>query len=357
MTLVPFLGSSRARVLCGAAVTLALLAWALRGMSPIIVWNAMREAHLAWLGLGLIAFLTSFSMRAWRWGTLLGAHRDPGGLGIRRTAIFIGFAGNCVLPARAGELIRARVLHCFGGVPFGTALGSIVAERLLDTIAVLLFLLAPLLPGAVTEASRTGVSALQLGWAGAVLVGACSAVLLAARWPDPVVRWAGGVSRMIRLGPFTPHVVASVSGLLSGLDALRSPRRTTTAIVETLCIWILIGITYWAGMIAFGITSPGLTGALFVGSVAALGIAIPSTPGYFGPFEASVRLALEVYGIPANTIVAYALTLHILMNASLTAIGFVLAARLGLSWGDLAPWKPAPQPPRSEDLTGPGKRH
>ena len=56
-------------MLCGLALTLALLAWALRGVSPAFVWSAMQSAHVAWLGLALISFLASLSLRARRWGS------------------------------------------------------------------------------------------------------------------------------------------------------------------------------------------------------------------------------------------------------------------------------------------------
>lgn len=325
----------RARVLYGLVVTLGLLAWALRGVSPALVWSAVQSAHFAWLGLGLISFLASVSLRARRWGTLLGAHRDPGPFRIRHSAVFIGFAGNCILPAHAGEIARAAVLHRFARIPLGAALGSIVAERCLDAIVVLLFLLTPLLT--VDQLGGVDVGALRLGWIMAALILACGALLVATRWPASIAQSVGGLARAFRLGRFAPRIVVSVRSLLSGLDALRNPRRSITAMAESICMWGLTMLTYWAAMLAFGITSPGVTGALFVGAVATLGIAIPSSPGYFGPFEAALRFALGVYAVPPDIIVAYALTLRLLIFVGLTTIGLVMAVRLGLSWTDLAP--------------------
>jgi len=323
------------RLLCGLALTLALLAWALRGVSPALVWSAMQSCHVLWLGLALISFLASLSLRARRWGTLLGVHRDPGPFRIRHSAVFIGFAGNCVLPAHAGEIARAVVLHRFARIPLGAALGSIVAERFLDVIVVLLFLLTPLLT--VEQLGRVDLGALRLGWiTAAALVLACGALLVAIRAPASVAQFAGGLARALRLGRFAPRIVISTHALLSGLDALRNPQRSFTAMAESVCMWGLVTFTYWAAMLAFDITSPGVTGALFVGAVATLGIAIPSSPGYFGPFEAGLRFALGVYDVPPDIIVAYALTLRLLIFVGLTTIGLVMAVRLGLSWTDLA---------------------
>jgi len=217
----------------------------------------------------------------------------------------------------------------------GAALGSIVAERFLDVIVVLLFLLTPLLT--VEQLGRVDLGALRLGWiAAGALVLVCGALLVAIRSPASVAQFVGGLARALRLGRFAPRIVLNMHALLSGLDALRNPRRTITAMAESVCMWGLVISTYWAAMLAFDITSPGVTGALFVGAVATLGIAIPSSPGYVGPFEAGLRFALGVYDVPPDIIVAYALALRLLIFVGLTTIGLVMAVRLGLSWTDLA---------------------
>jgi hypothetical protein len=236
------------------------------------------------------------------------------------------------------------VLHRFARIPLGAALGSIVAERFLDLIVVLLFLLTPLLT--VEQLGGVDLGALRLGWiTAAALVLACGALLVAIRSPASVAQFVGALARALCLGRFAPRIVISTHALLSGLDALRNPWRSSTAMAESVCMWGLVTFTYWAAMLAFDITSPGMTGALFVGAVATLGIAIPSSPGYFGPFEAGLRFALGVYDVPPDIIVAYALTLRLLIFVALTTIGLVMAVRLGLSWTDLAPRAAEPASP------------
>ena len=70
-----------------------------------------------------------------------------------------------------------------------------------------------------------------------------------------------------------------------------------------------------------------------------------SSPGQFGPYEAGVRLALSAYAVPSSVIIAYGLSLHVLLYVTVTAIGVPLAVRVGFSWGDLA---------RGETATAPG---
>jgi uncharacterized protein (TIRG00374 family) len=322
------------RTLLGITFTVVLLAWALRGVSPGAVWDAVRDANWAWIGLGLVAFLASFAVRAWRWGTLLSSHGTASNFSIRHSAIYIGFAGNCVLPAHAGEIARAGAIHRFGGVPFGTAVGSIFCERLLDALAVFTFLLLPVAAGALQPETRERLEVLHLSWMGVALATVVLAFLAAARWPQHIAYLVGRTVRLVGLRTIEKRVVAIVRSVLDGLEALRQPARGAVAVLQSFAIWGLTGLTYWAVLLAYGITSPGFLGGLLVQSVAALGIALPSTPGYFGPYEAAIRLALDAYRIPSDAIVAYALTVHLLIYVSVTTIGFALAARLGLSWGD-----------------------
>jgi hypothetical protein len=85
-------------------------------------------------------------------------------------------------------------------------------------------------------------------------------------------------------------------------------------------------------LVAFGIAAPGVGGALFVQSAVAFAMVIPAAPGYFGPYEAAVRLALGTYGVAPHAIVSYALTMHFLAYVTVLAIGLPLAVRSGLWW-------------------------
>lgn len=324
------------RVFAGALLTSALLVWALRGMSPASVWSALETANPGWLGLSAVSLLASCSVRARRWGTLLGAQCNPGSFDIRQSAVFIGCAGNCLLPAHAGELVRGAVLQRRGGVSLGLGLGSIFAERVLDVIVVLTFLLVSFVPGQANQQSHDSLDRLRLGWIGVALFVVCGGIFVVVSQSERIAGLVEKICTGLGLGRFSPHIVGGVRTLIAGLGVLRSPGRAVTALVETVLIVGLSVITFWAAMLAFGITSPGFTGALLTQSVTTLGMAIPSAPGYVGTFEAAIRISLEMYNVPVDAIIAYSLTLHALVLVSLISAGGVLALRIGLSWSDLA---------------------
>lgn len=325
----------RVSLLLPLTVTVALLVWAWRGVSFTAVGKALVSAQLPWLVFGVLTFLPAFLFRAHRWGILLGVQRYPGSFRLRTAAVYIGFAGNCVLPANMGELIRVGILHRFAGIPFATGLGSILTARLLDAMVAFLFLLAPLI--VPNPDHSINLSRLPLPLLGGILAILGGGFLLAAHYPGSLLQAVDRLARLTGWEGLRVKLVAVVKTLLEGLVVLRYPRLTLIAIVDTLCLWSLSGLTFWAVLIAFNLSTPGYPGALFIQSVQAMAAIIPSTPGHLGAFEAAVRFALEVYAIPPETIVAYTLVVRLLIYGSLTITGAICALRLGLTRADLLP--------------------
>jgi glycosyltransferase 2 family protein len=313
--------------LLGLACTTALLIWTWRDIEPVKLWQTFQGIQWLWLVPGLLTFLLAFVVRSHRWGILLATHRPITRFSLRQAAIFIGFAGNCVLPANAGELIRAGLLKRFADLPFGITLGSLITERLLDAVAAFVFLMGPLL--LQTQATREGLNWLALGLLGGVLLIVYGCFLIAAWHPHRVSHYLGRLIGYLHLSAYQARVEVAAQHLLSGFAVLKSPQATALAIVDSFGIWALSGFTFWCGLKAFSITGPGFIGALFIQSLEALAIALPSAPGHLGAFEASIRFALSLYEVAPETAVGYILVMRLLIYGSLTLIGGLYA----LTWG------------------------
>ncbi len=89
-------------------------------------------------------------------------------------------------------------------------------------------------------------------------------------------------------------------------------------------------------MLAFNIRAPGYLGAVFLQAVNAFVVSVPSSPGFFGPYEASVRLALSPFGVSATEAASFAIAFHIGAFMPVTVLGLFYLGRLGLSWGEVA---------------------
>ena len=324
------------RGLLGVVISVALLWWTLREESFSDIWNVLRTSRASMFLLAAAVATLMFPLRAWRWHYILEpiAGKIPFGPLFRATAI--GFMVNNVSPARAGELARAYVLtRETGRLPFTASLASLVVDRLFDTLVILLFLLiAVALPG---FPSGTMVGSWPVGRLLLVLtmvaMAALLGLILAAMFPD---RLASLWERA--LGTRAPMLMARGRDILlsfgSGLRVLRDLRQSGIVFVWALASWLVNAVSFWIAFKAIGIDAP-FSAALFLQSMLAFAVAVPSAPGFFGVFEAASKVALGVYGIDNTLAVSYALGYHILGWIPITAIGFWYLAKMGLHLKDV----------------------
>ena len=324
------------RAVLGVVVSVLLIWWVLRDVEPGLLLGELRDAN-GWLLLAAVAVATTgFLTRALRWRVILHPIRPGTGLGSRFAAVCIGFALNNLLPARAGELARAWALSRFEPVPVSGSLGSLVAERFLDGVAILLLLgAAVLLPGFPANATIGGrplvgvlLTILAAGGAGVLFL------FLPVIFPAPALRILDRGLRLVPGGRGS-RLRKLVEFFLQGLGVLRSPRLFGQALSWSLVIWAWNAVSFWLAFLAFGIDQ-GYAAALFVQGVIALGVAVPSAPGYFGTFHAAALVGLhEVYGVAGEATLAFAFGYHLGGFFPVTFLGLWYAGRLGLSLPEL----------------------
>jgi uncharacterized membrane protein YbhN (UPF0104 family) len=125
----------------------------------------------------------------------------------------------------------------------------------------------------------------------------------------------------------------------AGLGVLRSPRRFAAVLAWTTLHWLVNALSFWIAFRAVGIGAP-FGAALFLQGLIAIGVAIPSSPGFFGVFEALARTGLSVYGVDKTLATSWAIGFHLLSFIPITLLGAFYFARLGLHLGDLADASP-----------------
>ncbi len=116
---------------------------------------------------------------------------------------------------------------------------------------------------------------------------------------------------------------------------LRSPRLLVISTIWALVQWLFLATSFLLAFHAFGITEPGFVGAIFLQSVIALAVSIPTAPGFFGIWEAAARYGLALWGVDETRAVSFAFGFHLGGWLSVTGIALWYVARLGLRWSDL----------------------
>lgn len=312
------------------AVSVALLAWTLKDVSYHELLTSIRNAKLLPI-LGAVALATSlFPLRVFRWRLLL---RRPDGTNLPWPAMWhsiaMGFMANNVLPLRMGEVVRTFAVSRLGGVGFGAALSSIAVERIFDGLALVFLLTVALLTaGIANDVTLGAVSLTQAATIAGVLSGGALVVaVLVVVFPRPAERL---IQIVVPSPKWSARLVAILEDLRNGMQALRSPTRVMAVVLWSVVLWLINGLSFYVMYRAFGI-EVNFAGALLMQGVLALGIAVPSAPGYVGVFEAAILLVLStLYGVSDDMAVAYALTYHVTTFIPITLLGLWSVARTGL---------------------------
>jgi uncharacterized protein (TIRG00374 family) len=312
--------------LIGIAVSIGLLAWALRDVSLKDVLRHLTAAHAGPLVIAVVLATITFPLRLVRWRLLLRDERgEPYPPGPLWHAIALGFMANNLLPLRAGELIRSYTAARLAPARFTTVISSIAVERIFDALTVVALLTYALfsseLPSSVTVG---GTSIAQLARLAGVM--GLAALLVAMT----VVAAPLAAERMVRR--LFPHahvadrVIDLIEGIRQGLTVLRSPARAAGVVFWSLVLWLVNALAFYVGFTAFGIPV-SYTAALLLQGLLVFGISIPSTPGFFGPFEAVIVAVLALYGIPGSLAFSYAIGFHITTFIPITLLGLWSMAR------------------------------
>jgi uncharacterized protein (TIRG00374 family) len=316
----------------------AFLAWALHGVDPAVFFARIRDADPGLFLLSVALATLTFPARATRWRIILAARGEPVGWRPVWHATAIGFMANNVLPARAGEVARAYAAARFVRLPLARSIGSIAVERVFDGLIVVLLLALVVatfdFPGAVTV-GRTNVSTLA-AWAGGIFVLALAVLFFLVHAPQSALASLGAVLRRTLPKRVADVVVRVARSFIEGLSILRAPVDFARVVVWSLAVWLINAAAFYAGFLAFHIHALPFTAALLLQGIVAVGVALPSSPGFFGPFEAFSRVALGLYGVPASAAASFAIGTHLGWFLPITAIGLYRLVRSGLSLRDIS---------------------
>ena len=323
---------SHIRTIVVVALALALLALFFNNVDWRGVVHEILHARPEWLVLSLATMLGTLGIRAWRWQYLLEPLGKPSFANAFR-ATAVGFAARSVLPAAAGELVRPYFLSRHEPLSATGAFATIVIERLLDTMTVLI-LLAWYVFFSEPDLTNANLAALAaVKWAGAaagvVSVSALVVLFFVAKDPAALAR------TFVRLEQVVPSVFAGFIARIAekfakGLGAIRRPGQLLATLVWSFPLWLCIGLGIWSVAKAFQLNVP-FTGSFLFIALLVIGIAVP-TPGAIGGFHEAFRVGATVfYGAPNDAAVGAAIVLHAFSVGSALCLGLFFAAQEGLN--------------------------
>lgn len=323
------------KTVVGIAATAFFLWLALRKVEWHEVAIHLSEANWWLLGAATLISTLGMHVRALRWKRLLEPVAPDIPFRPRIAGVSIGFAANNVFPARLGEFARAWVLARQAKVPVTGAFASLVVERALDGIILVVFLLGSMaMPGFPDLAGHSEVQQ-GMDWMIRIVAVLLAGALVLVFFPARTVAIAERIANAVLPRAVRRPLLDALHAFIGGLHVLRSPRLLAISVAWAAGQWLFLATSFLLAFRAFGITEPGFLGAVFLQSLIAMAVAIPATPGFFGVFEAASVLGLGLWGVSEARIVSFAFGFHIAGWITVTALGAFYAARLGIRLRDL----------------------
>lgn len=325
------------RVWVGIAIT-ALTVWlALRGIDPATLARDLARANLPLaVGVSVPSYLLLVWLRALRWRYLTDAIAPlPTAPLFRATAV--GFLANNVFPLRIGEIVRAWYLARDQRVGVAPVVGTIVLERVLDGLVVVLMALAIF----GVRGSRGG-EALAVGLPLAIGAGLpLGAVVLMRFAPERAAALARLASQRLlpaRVGASLEDLVRRMS---EGLGSMQGGRHLWWVALHSVLIWGVLGVVpFLAGFAALGIdfgsAGRALAASYVVLTAVGIAVALPSAPGFFGPYHLAAREALARFGVGDEQALALGTLSHAIFWIATSALGLLVLRGRGTRLEELA---------------------
>jgi uncharacterized protein (TIRG00374 family) len=334
LSLIGWLSARWQNVLLNLGISLFFLDFVFAEIDWVKFRQALLQANYWWLIPSMAFVMVHIYFRTLRSQWLLKPLGDvPFWPAFR--ALVIGITGNVVLPARAGEFIRAYVIGRSTGVSKTGAFATLVVERIFDGLTVLLVLFGVIIFGIRNEDLQ------RAGMIGAFFyIGALVAlfIFMAKR------HWADAIIHRILPDRLASFAIDIVDGFTSGLAVLKNPQQLGMVLLWNALTWIAIPISFYFALLTFDFGAPVTweTAVLMLPAMA-LALTIPGAPAGLGLVQFAVKLTLDttyagVVVAPdfAEKVAAATLIIHFSQFAPEVVAGVISFMYEGLTTRDIA---------------------
>ncbi len=294
----------------------AILYWMYRGFDFERVRQVvLHEMDWTWMLLSFPFGILAQALRGWRWQLVLKPMGEATRSHVAVNSIFLSYAASLVVP-RIGEFTRCGVLKRWEGVSFTRLLGTVVTERIIDTLLLLLIIGVTLLVemstfGTFFRKTGTNISGILggftlTGW----LVAAVCVVAI-------------GILLFLLLRHLSVYskVKTTLTGIWEGVVSLKNVHSVPLFLTMTVGIWLSYFLHYYLTFFCFDFTSHlGASCALVTFVVGSIAVVVP-TPNGAGPWHFAVKTMLILYGVPDEQALYFVLIVHTVQTILVILLG------------------------------------
>jgi hypothetical protein len=311
------------KLILGIVISCIFLVWAFWDVNFTAFGEALASAHYLLFVLAMVASMGVFFLRAFRWKYLLILQKNIPYLTVF-SATCIGFFTNNVLPFRAGELLRAYVIGNRAEISKSSALATIVVERILDVLSLILIAISVVfflpVPDNAHFQTIKYFGILLILVEGAVIA-FCFMLLV---WREFTLRL---VDKVFTIFPKRAQSGSKkvINSFIDGLEILRSFRHLLLLFISSFIIWFAVFLQIYIVMRAFDIQM-GFTTMFTAGLVdlvlISFALTIPSAPGFIGTYHAAAKEGLLIFSINPVTAAGFSVLIHASSYIPITIVGF-----------------------------------
>lgn len=312
----------RKNLAAGALIGIILLFLSFYGMDFPSVLKSLQSFNAVFLfPLVFISLCVQF-LRSYRWGVLLEPMEK-----IDQLTLFsitsVGFLAILAIPARIGELARPYLVAKRSRITMPSALATVVAERIFDTLAILAFFSAVLFSTDIPQWLA------RSGYVSAAFTLMAIIVVFPRACRQRLVAWAHKLPGKLS---FARHWVDQFS---TGMASCSEPARALKVFLLSLLIWGLNALWFYLVARAFGLDL-SVAAVITLLVVIIIGIAIPAAPGFIGNWHFACVAGLAIFGVPQSPALSYAIVSHFLGLATTSVLGLLFLPSHNLNLAELS---------------------
>ncbi|VAX23698.1 hypothetical protein MNBD_NITROSPINAE02-1759 [hydrothermal vent metagenome] len=307
-------------LVAGIGITLSFFLLAIIRIDLSKAYEAGMSGAFVWLLPITFLQIIMYYFRAIRWRYIMVSSKKTS-IGNLYSAISIGLMGNMILPFRIGEVIRAYVIAKKERLVVSEAFGTIVIERAFDMLSALVMLVVVLTTADIKSASGEVDSSIRSY--GILFTGLIIAAFFFIHQLSRKDSLVGGI--ILYVMKILPGNVASaingpINSFRTGLQVIKSRGRLVAITFYSAIIWYINILVFKIFLYMFGLES-SMEAATTIILFVIIGVMIPSSPGFVGPFHAGVIVGLGLYGINVDSALGYAVVIHFVSFALTVLIG------------------------------------
>ena len=288
------------KAIVGVVISMAGIYWAFKDFQFVHFKQSIQQVNLIYLVLATLFLWGSVWLRGIRWKWLFKDNNSPTITSLYRAEL-IGYFGNNVLPLRLGELLRSYIVGRENSLSKSFVFGTVILERLMDTLALTLFILLLLLTYPLEGAVKEYVI-----WGGITSFVVIVVFLI--------------ILNRIQILHTENKILIIIKKILDGLLSIRK-EMVIPVIISSILLWCiyLLDVYLMQKAFQFNLSWPQVLTVLVISSLA---LSIPSAPGMIGTFHAAVKYTMvDLFAYSANDGNSFAILLH--------AYGYILFTSLG----------------------------